>query len=257
MTDFLITTMTLYPWFTWLLVFFSAMGLGYAAVWAHKAQLAVWSWLGYRTLVWRSKAAVRRRLLEADCPVCMLAEEGLDEAMAGDDPPEYQPDEDDWDGPGEDWSPGDDWGENPARAMGSLAEVLIRAREIGMLNDDDQLPDGPPAEREGPPLCEDIKCKFYGWVHPPPCQEADTELLPRFTEPGRPAMPPVPWSGLEASLEVLRRGDDSPMLSGRVAAELGHTTTEAAVDSMFTRAQAREVQAMITDGVIPTGGQEK
>lgn len=246
MTDFLITMITLYPWFTWLLVIFAGAGLGYAAVWLARLQMAGYAWLGYRHQVWRAKARVRRRLLDDglfDCPTCARLAEG----MPGDDPPEYQhPDGGgDWDEPGEDWSPAAEYGQG---TMAGVTEVLRRAHEAGLL-DDDQLPDGPPGERTGPPLCDDPECDKYGWVHPPPCLTLPTMPVPQYTAPAMPAGPPVPWSGLAASLETLHRGDGDPVLHPKVAAELGHDTTEGALDSIFTRAQAAEVQAMITDGV--------
>ena len=155
---------------------------------------------------------------------------------------------DNWDEPDEDGSPAAEYG---AGATAGLAEILSRAHEAGLL-DDDQLPDGPPADRTGPPSCDDPECDKYGWVHPPPCLVLPTMPVPQFTDPAGPAGPPVPWSGLAASLETLARGDGDPALHPVVAAELGHDTTESAVDSIFTRAQAAEVQAMITDGVSNT-----
>lgn len=358
MTDFMVRMFTDYPWAAWLTAVLAVCGLAYAGVWVHELAGLVSDWMAYRRLVWRSKAAVRRQIADNpgwDCAVCRDREALLLEAlgpgdletlMRGDDPPEYQhPDGDDldycdhgviertcpvhgydWDGPGEDWSPGLAWGPgmpvpNP---MAGLAEVLSKAYKMGLL-DDDQLPDGLPAEPEsmhewhdhaplgyhdeavaGCPQCEarwevppadapeerctNRDCDLFGFLHRPPCRLSPTmpaACYPDFIGPRRPdpwecprchclfelpgfhhepcltaiyrdgpAMPPQPWSGLEASLEVLARGDDDKPLHPQIQADLeaagfrAHDTTEGLVDTSYTRAQAKEVQAMITDGVI-------
>lgn len=254
MTDFMVRMFTDYAWFAWLVLVLAGAGCAYVAVWVAGLSAFASDWVAYRRAVLGYKAAVRRRLEAAPCAVCELADEGTD-------PPEYQhpdgPDDPGWDEPGDDWSPRLAWGPGlavPKTPMAGLAEVLKKAHDLGLL-DDDQLPDGPPAEApEG--RCTNRDCDLFGFIHRPPCRLSPTmpaACYPAMGLKDGPAMPPQPWSGLHASLEVLARGDDSPTLTGIVAAELGHDTTEAAVDSMFTRAQAREVEAMIADTVIPTG----
>lgn len=247
MTDFLITTMVQYPWFAWLLVTFFAV------------TVAFWLLLGIvgvkSVLDWSEMKREDRRIL-ADIL-----------ARAHSDPPEYQhPDGDDddltelMDEPPDDWSPKEEWGEHPGRAMASLAEVLIRAREIGMLNDDDELPDGwlglpdkndPP---DGTGRCNNRDCYRYGMEHPGACDVAPT--MPAACYPERytalwtnpkyaegPAMPPQP----------VREYLHPAIMDDLEAAGFSeHETTDGAVESMFTRAMAKEVQAMVTDGVIPT-----
>lgn len=159
-----------------------------------------------------------------------------------DDPPEYQhPHGDDDDCPDDD----------PPGQMAGLAGVLRRANAMGLL-DDDQLPDGPPVTGI---RCNDRDCDLYGFIHPPPCRLMPTRPAACYAE--GPAMPPQPWSGLAASLETLARGDNDLPVHPAVAAELGHDTTEAAVDSMFTRAQAAEVVKKLIAPLTEKDGQEK
>ena len=214
MADFLITQLFLYPWFAPLLVFFAAMGVGYAAVWAYKVQAAAFAWLGYRRQVWAWKAAVRRVGDNGDrlCPSCAVMAEkatGTDHLLE-DDPPEYQhPDGDDdlyagFPEPDENW----------------IEELfpLGKAR------------------------CSNRDCFLYGESHPGACDVAPTMPAACYLE--GPAMPPQPVREFlhPATLEHLEAAGFSR-----------HETNQGAVDSMFTRAQAREVEAMITDGIIPTG----
>jgi hypothetical protein len=158
--DFLITMITLYPWSGWLLAVLAGTGLGCGSLVVAWAIGLAADWGVYRRLVWRSKSAVRKAVIDADCPVC---------AAFGDDPaagpPDYQhPDGDD-----------DGWPDDPPGRMAGLAEVLRRAYDAGLL-DDDQLPD------DDVPRCNDRDCDQYGFVHPPPCRLMPTMPAACYTD---------------------------------------------------------------------------
>lgn len=263
MADFLIHELAWYPWLAWLLVVLAGAGLGYVAVWAYKVQIAAWEWLAYRRLVWKSKSAVRRRLLDGSlygggCADCRERDAMVIEAMlsatAADDPPEYQhPDGDDewWPEPGEDWY----------RDLGSPEEFLRKVKAAGL----DDTPDDDIYGELDPPLgehdfsgdrCANRDCDLYGFIHPPPCRLAPTmpaACYPAMGLKDGPAMPPQDWSGYEASLEVLARGDDDKPLHPAIQASLKaagfkvHDTTEGLVDTSYTRAMAMEVQAQMRE----------
>jgi hypothetical protein len=167
--DFLITMITLYPWSGWLLAVLAGVGLGCGSLVVAWGIGLVADWGAYRRLVWRSKSAVRKAILDADCPVCKVFE-----GEPADDPPWYRHPGDDPDdnGPGDD----DDWpDDDPPGRMAGLAEVLRRASEAGLL-DDDQLPD------DDVPRCNDRDCDQYGFVHPPPCRLMPTMPAACYTD---------------------------------------------------------------------------
>jgi hypothetical protein len=155
--DFLITMITLYPWSGWLLAVLAASGLGCGSLAVAWAAGLVADWGAYRRLVWRSKSAVRKAIIDADCPVCKVFD---------DDPPGYQHPDGDDDG----W-PDDDL---PGR-MAGLADMLRGAYAAGLM-DDDQLPD------DDVPRCNDRDCDQYGFVHPPPCRLMPTMPAACYTD---------------------------------------------------------------------------
>jgi hypothetical protein len=173
--------------------------------------------------------------------------------LPADDLPEYEPDEepaDDWPEAEPEWFQSLAWGPRgphapvtPEEDMAGLARVLERAVELGLL-EPGEAKDQLVGER-----CTDRDCDLHGFIHPPPCVLMPTMPAACYTDPAGPAGPPVPWSGLHASLETLARSEDvPPALHPVVAAELGHDTTEGAVDSMFTRAMAKEVNRRTETG---------
>jgi hypothetical protein len=206
--DFLITMITLYPWSGWLLAVLAAAGLGCGSLAVPWAAGLVADWGVYRRLVWRSKSAVRKAIIDADCPVCKVFEDDRETAAAEDlvrvaaalsvgcpvcyaeagqrckRIPDMVPTNlthgarvlawrDSGADPPEYQHPdGDD--DMPGR-MAGLAEMIRGAYNAGLL-DDDQLPD------DDVPRCNDRDCDQYGFVHPPPCRLMPTMPAACYTD---------------------------------------------------------------------------
>jgi hypothetical protein len=210
--DFLITMITLYPWSGWLLAVLAAAGLGCGSLVVAWATGLVTDWGVYRRLVWRSRSAVRKAIIDADCAVCSVFDDEREAAKAEDLArrdkvlsvpcplchaaagqrckriPDMVPTnlthkarvvawQESKDDPPEYQHPdGDDDGDDVGQAMAGLAGVLWRVHAAGLL-DDDQLPDD-----DDVPRCNDRDCDQYGFVHPPPCRLMPTMPAACFTD---------------------------------------------------------------------------
>lgn len=237
MTDFLVTQMTLYPWFTWLLVVFFIAGIAWWSVFLAHGVMFVSDWSSKKREAWRYKTWVMRELREHP---------------DGDDPPEYQhPDGDEREReglryPGE-YNPlmlpdGDDelaeWEQDTAaderwgQDMADLAEVLRLAHERGLLDDEWETD----LRR-----CDNGECGLVGMLHNGPC-----DVPTRMYLAGA-AMPPQPVREFlhPAIMDDLKAAGFSE-----------HETNDGALESAWTRAQSAEVIALIKDGIIPGKGQE-
>lgn len=214
MTDFLMTTIGRYPWTGWLLVILAGAGAGYIVMDLAKVQVVVYGWLESRYKDLKWRSVVRN---VGDDGEHLCPSCMVMAEQIGDDPPEYEhPDGDDLELP-------------PEPSEDEVEAFLAEVKAMGL-------------EKPAPSRCSDPECNLQGWVHPPPCEILPTLAMPKYLEGA--ALPPQPVR------EYLHPAimDD---LAERGFSE--HETTDGALDSMFTRAQAAEVQAMITDGVvIPT-----
>jgi hypothetical protein len=138
----------------------------------------------------------------------------------GDDPPEYEPDEepgDDWPEAEPEWFQALAWGPRapvaPRQDMADLAETLEAAVRMGILE---------PAEAREHLVgerCADRDCDLFGFIHPPPCVLMPTMPAACYTDDR------APVTGMTAPL-----GPAGPPEPARAALEISDSQTMRIID---------------------------